>query len=419
MTLRQPLKQRIVAAFVLMTTLVGGAFAIGIVQIVHQVEEHLVSEDMHAELQLAMDALGTGRELTLDKGVRLFTNADPQLAPPAEFAQMKAGFSETFQGDMSYYVLKRERDGFDYLLVQDQSDFEQREQLLFRVVLTCFLGSVLIAWALGSLLANRVMQPVTSLAAKVRTGTTSVCKEPLASNYADDEVGRLAEAFDSTFERLQRSLDRERLFTGDVSHELRTPLMVIGTSCELLEQSPGLDGKQRVQVDRISRATREMMELVETLLLLAREDGADEGQGGGLSLSDAAAEQNEIWVDQFSARNIGYRCVVEAKDTGRYHAIFLRTVMSNLLRNALHYTEEGEVELVLLKGGFRVKDTGPGIAPEQQARLFMPFQRGALARGEGLGLGLSLVKRICERQGWSVNIERTGGEGCTFRVDLA
>lgn len=419
MTIKQPLKQRIVIAFVLMTLLISGAFSIGIVLIVHLVEEHLVSEDMRSELRAAMDALGTGRALTLDKGKRLFTDAGPQLVPPVEFVHTREGFSEVVLGEQAYYVFKLRRDGFAYMLVQDQRDFEAREQLLFNVVLACFLGSLLIAWGLGSLLANRVMQPVALLADEVRSGARARGTEQLAKNYANDEVGRLAEAFDSTFEQLHRSLEREKLFTGDVSHELRTPLMVIGSSCELLTQSSGLEPKQREQLERIRRAGAEMLELVETLLLLARDRGTMAERGQRVSLAEVAAEQNEIWREQFAGRGIDYCCTVEAQDSGEYPSTFLRTVMSNLLRNALHYTEEGRVELVLFDGGFRVEDTGPGIAPEQQSQLFQPFQRGSHARGEGLGLGLSLVKRICEHRGWSVSVLPSESRGCVFRVDLA
>lgn len=416
MKVRQPLKQRIVIAFALMTLLISGAFSIGIVAAVHLMEEHLVSDDMHAELQAAMDALGTGRPLALDKDKRLFTDAGRGFTPPPEFAHASEGFSEVVQGDEAHYVFKLERDGFDYILVQDQHDFEAREQLLYNVVLGCFLVSVLIAWLLGSLLAKQVLQPVALLAEEVRSGVRGT--EQLAKNYADDEVGRLAEAFDNTFEQLRRSLEREKLFTGDVSHELRTPLMVIGSSCELLAHSSGLEAKQREQLDRIHRASAGMLELVETLLLLARERGTMEESGRGLTLADAAAEQSEIWGEQFAARGIDYHCTVESEDERRYHPTFLRTVLSNLLRNALHYTEDGSVRLVLVDGGFRVEDTGPGIAPEQQSQLFQPFQRGAQARGEGLGLGLSLVKRICEHQGWSVNMLPAQPRGCIFRVDL-
>ncbi|WP_226648499.1 sensor histidine kinase [Microbulbifer variabilis] len=419
MKIKQPLRERIVIAFVLMTLFVSGTFSIGIIETVHLVEEHLVSDKMRSELLIAMDELGTGQPLQLSKDSQVFSDVSPQTSPPEEFSQIEEGFSEVVKGEKAYYAFKLSRDGITYLLVQDQSEFESREQILFEVVLICFIASLMVAWGLGSLLANRVMRPVTQLADEVLLGTRNENNRPLASNYADDEVGRLAEIFDKTFERLNRSLEREKLFTSDVSHELRTPLMVIGTSCELLAQNKALGEKQSTLLSRIQRASAEMLELVETLLMLARERNVGLEPTRRQTLVEVADQQNDIWRDQFSERGIDYNCAVETVDSGQYPAIFLRTVMSNLLRNSLHYTDEGHVHLVLFNGGFRVEDTGPGIAPEQQSQIFQPFHRGSQVRGEGLGLGLSLVKRICDHEGWTVSMMPSRSRGCVFCVKLA
>ena len=90
--------------------------------------------------------------------------------------------------------------------------------------------------------------------------------------------------------------------------------------------------------------------------------------------------------------------------------------MANLLRNALHYTAQGTVRLVLERDGFRVEDTGMGISAHERDRIFEPFVRGTAARGEGLGLGLSLVKRICEHNGWTIEAESDQQAGACFRV---
>jgi signal transduction histidine kinase len=88
------------------------------------------------------------------------------------------------------------------------------------------------------------------------------------------------------------------------------------------------------------------------------------------------------------------------------------------LRNALHYTEQGTVRLILDNGGFRVEDSGVGIPLGQQEQMFQPFVRGAQARGEGSGLGLSLVKRICAHQGWTVQVHDLPPQGSVFEVSL-
>jgi signal transduction histidine kinase len=73
---------------------------------------------------------------------------------------------------------------------------------------------------------------------------------------------------------------------------------------------------------------------------------------------------------------------------------------------------------VLRSGGFSVIDSGAGIPPEKRDAVFQPFVRGDTTRGDGIGLGLSLVQRICQRQGWRIRLDGHKDGGCEFRVDL-
>lgn len=412
---RQPLARRIVGAFVLMTLLVSGTFSLGIYAIVHLIEEHLVSQEMDRELSVVLhEDLAQGRAPRLAANSQFF--APDQI--PAQFANLGEGFSEIVADNAAYYVYSRTINGQQYLLVQEQYEFEAREQALFNAVLAGFLLSVLAAWGLGRLMARRVMAPVSRLARQVRHRDQLLSlAPPLAPEYADDEIGHLAAAFDSTLGKLRETLERERLFSSDVSHELRTPLMIIASSCELLEAND-LPSRQREKVARIARAAEEMRDLVQTFLLLARARPEDSALEAGGSLSQVAEEQRSRWQPQMLDKGLAFELRIEATDEARYHLTLLRSVMSNLLRNALHYTESGWVRLTLEDGGFRVEDSGVGIPEDQHEQMFQPFVRGPLARGEGLGLGLSLVKRICAHQGWRIRVSSLAAGGSCFQVRL-
>jgi signal transduction histidine kinase len=92
--------------------------------------------------------------------------------------------------------------------------------------------------------------------------------------------------------------------------------------------------------------------------------------------------------------------------------------MANLLRNAWHYTQSGQIALRVHAQGFVVEDTGVGIDEAERGNVFDPFVRGRNARGDGLGLGLSLVRRICISQGWTVELSAMQPNGCRFEVSL-
>ncbi|MCW8158142.1 sensor histidine kinase [Stutzerimonas stutzeri] len=419
MVSKQPFARRILLAFVLMTVMVSGTFSIGIVAVVHFVEEHLVSEELQRELNTVLHQdINRGRPPRLDSSTRFFASSHSEYAIPEQYANLEEGFNEVVDGNEAFYVYVQEINNQTYLLVQEQHEFEAREQVLFDVVLAGFLLSIAGAWGLGLVMARKVMAPISRLAQQVRhRDQLHSLAPPLAPEYPDDEIGQLAAAFDSTLGQVRQSLERERLFTSDVSHELRTPLMIIATSCELLAEAT-LGQRERVQIERIDRACEEMRELVQTFLQLARDKTNETAFVASSSLAKVATEQAERWGPMLREKKLDFQCIEEGTDDGRYNPTFLNTVMANLLRNALHYTERGVVRLVIGSGEFRVEDSGSGIPFEHHEQIFQPFVRGTQARGDGLGLGLSLVKRICSKQGWTISVHNLPGGGACFSVTL-
>lgn len=420
MSAKQPLARRIIIAFTLMTLLVSGIFSLSIVAIVHFIEEHLVSQELHRELNIVVhEDLANQRPPRLDPSTHFYAQGSTDYPIPPQFAKAKLGFAEMVDGDEAFYVYRQDIDGTRYLLVQEQHEFEARENALFRVVLAGFIISVIAAWLLGKAMARTIMQPVSRLAEQVQQRDQLLAgAPPLAAEYAADEIGHLAAAFDQTLGALRDTLAREKLFTSDVSHELRTPLMIIAGSCELLEAAE-LTPKQREQLQRIQRASNEMQDLVQTFLMLARGRSSAPTLTDSATLIEVAQQQYAQWQPAFAQKGLTFDYQVQSQPSAiRYNHTLLRTVIANLLRNALHYTEQGQVQLSLNQQGFSVTDTGVGIAPELQEDLFQPFIRGSNARGEGLGLGLSLVRRICQQQGWQIEVLPTPIGSC-FQVQLA
>lgn len=416
---KQALAMRIVNAFVLMTFLVSGLFSWGVVEITHRIEERLVSHHLDGDLKRMLDVrLPNGMAPDLEPDTQFFSSRPEGPAIPHVYDGLADGFSEISRQGQAFYAYKRNINGIDYLLLQDQQDFETREQALYDVVFAGFILSVLAAWGLGILLARRVMEPVIRLAQQVSHHDQLIATAPaLAADYPNDEVGQLASAFDGTLNELRSSLERERLFTSDVSHELRTPLMVIAATTELLQAESAGGSQAYEKLQRIRRASEEMGDLVQTFLLLAR-GSAHNAQANTVSLEQVACEQYQLWHTEATRKGLILTLSIEAEDKQRYHQSLLRTVISNLLRNALHYTDDGYIKLVLEDGGLRVEDSGIGIPEPQHQQIFEPFVRGTQGRGEGLGLGLSLVKRICAHQGWTICLHNARPRGCIFEVRL-
>ena len=421
MAFRQSLSQRIVTAFVLMTLLVAGAFALGTVATVHVVERRLLSAELGRDLDrlLKMENMDEWRLQPQPDQLFYVDDGPVELAMPADVTGLSEGFHEVFREPQAFHAMVREVDGRHYVLLQDQSDFEAREDLMYVVVTVGFIFSLLLAAVLGWLLARRVMVPVTRLARQVRHRDQLLAlAPPLAPDYAPDEVGQLAGAFDATLSQLRQALSREQLFTSDVSHELRTPLMVLASSCELLLENPVLDQRARGQVQRIARASSEMRELVETFLLLARAQSGQANLAPQVTLAQVADELVAHWRVPIEAKGLRLDYLPDHPPSTLYNAPFLRAVLGNLLRNAWHYTDSGHIRLSLTADGFVVEDSGVGIPESLRESVFEAFVRGDRERGDGLGLGLSLVKRICAHEGWRIRLQPAQPQGCRFEVCL-
>lgn len=426
MSTYRPLARRIVIAFVALVAVVSFLFSSGIIMAVRFVEQQLITDTLHGDLVIAMADLDAGRTIQLEPGLSFYFNQENTLEntqiadnpPPAWLDHLDSGFNEVFREDQVFHALKYIQDNEEFVLLRDQTDFEKREHILFIIVVAGFLLSVGSAWLLGRWMARHVLAPVTRLAQDVRDREALIDAPLLAPQFADDEVGRLAHAFDNAVGKLREALTREQMFTSDVSHELRTPLMVISTAAELLGAADNLTPRQCKQLDRIARASKDMHDLVKTFLLLARETRDDDLQTDSITLQTLAEELTRLWHSPAEEKGLTLELVTEQPDTGQYSAPLLRAVMSNLLRNAVYYTDEGFVRVVLMQKGFCVEDSGPGIVPEQHENMFKPFVRGAQTRGEGLGLGLSLVKRICERETWHVSLESMQPQGSRFVVRM-
>ena len=159
-----------------------------------------------------------------------------------------------------------------------------------------------------------------------------------------------------------------------------------------------------------------MHELVEGFLAFAR---LSENAGSD-RVSDVLQAVGRLWIPE--AAKAGRELVFRQEDScpGSFSPLLLSTVVSNLVKNALAYSHEGEIEVTETSTGIVVADHGDPIPPEEQKRIFEPFVRGktsADTEQTGFGLGLSIVWRICMRMGWQVNLA-SGPDGNAFTVTL-
>lgn len=402
MSPRRPLTTRIVLAFglfgsllaLLMAALVMGAFTYSERDQLHR----LLANELGYLRDSGEPHAAVLDDLALYQGPATEIRAllDPELAdlPPG---------THRVDHPARAVAVEEADDGILRMVSVELEPMFTRESHLLLFLSLSVLGAVYVSIWAGFWLSHRIAEPVRSLSASV-AGRSAAAREPLAPGYADDEVGALARAFDDYEGRIRDLLERERQFTDQASHELRTPVTVITGAVELLLGDPALSTAVRRRVQRIHRAALDMAELVETFLLLAR-DGSYAGAASRLDTSVAevarrAMDSQAIWVE---GKPVALRLEVVQDSPCPGPERLLAIVLANLIRNACQYTERGAVDVKVHVTGVEVADTGPGLPPATRASP-------EPGRHEREGLGLPLVRALCERQGWTLTLaDRAAG----------
>lgn len=407
------LARRIFLGFALQLLLIVGIYAIAMTQSTEFMENNLVSDMLREELEMSVQELDANEELQLPPSMKIFSD-DPRLPTiPDHFLNVPDGFTEFF-GEESSFVYRLQSGPYSYILLRDQYDFERSEKIYDLVIFICSL----IVLAIGSFFAwwwvkRRVIKPVHDLSKQVRTIAATRTYQPLQMDFANDEVGELAQICDNALRRFHEALIRERLFTADVSHELRTPLTIIQTSAELLEMDKA-GGRRQELIERILAGCQSLKDLLNIFVNLARNTAFETQESD--SVRDSLASVIEYYKPLARNKNLALNFKSEGTCSGFYSPVILGAIAGNLVKNAILYTEEGEVCVTETLSGFEVKDTGSGINPSLRDRIFEPHTR-ATRMHEGSGMGLSIAKRLCDRFGWAIEL-LDSEKGTHFKVTL-
>jgi signal transduction histidine kinase len=246
----------------------------------------------------------------------------------------------------------------------------------------------------------------------------------------DDEVGVLARAFDDMAGRLERMVASERELLANVSHELRTPLARIRIALELAEEEADTEpAKYREHLRGIAGDLAELEELVDQVLMTARLDVR--GREGAPSFEQAPLALGDLCTDaaaRFAERHPGHRVETDvAPDLPEIDGDrrMLRRVLDNLLDNAQKYSDDGSIELAATRQNgavvVAVRDRGIGVDEADLPLLFEPFFRSKRSRERGsggVGLGLTLCRRVVEAHGGRIEAARRDGGGLEVRFSL-
>lgn len=312
-------------------------------------------------------------------------------------------------------------------ILRDESGLRRTQHELAEVFLFGLPLAMLLAVVGGWFVARRSLAPVGAMAAHAKEISATSLSQRLPVANPHDELGRLATVFNATLQRLENSFAELRRFAADASHELRTPLTALRSEGEVALNNARDPEQFRQSIGAMLEEAERLQDLVDSLLTLARAEADQQPLNRApielSALTREVVESLRILADE-KQQQLAAELNGEVSFAG--DATLLRHALLNLVHNAIRYTPAGgrinvrccrrDREAVI-----EVTDTGEGIAPEHQAKVFERFYRVDKTRSRaegGAGLGLAIAKLAIERHGGRIELDSTPGRGSTFRVLL-
>jgi len=414
------LRSKLVLPFVLLGFSVSALLSLVTFGLVAGQEERAIERIMQVEMENYRNRLAHNPH-TLPPSTSVLTGYFLPIEDFPQISRAKPGqqrIERHLQDDREYSVMITDVDGKPYALFYDRTYVSSG---ISKLALFLLLGTAvltLLSLLLGNHLAGKVVRPINRLFAEISARTASdnfLSGSPpsfWAADYPTDEIGHLVKALDRFTVRLHGFLERESCFAGDVSHELRTPAAVIHGATEVLLESPDLPEPVRKRLQTIHRQAVRMGQVLEAMLLLAREesDGGDPACAMAEVVDDAIADVLPALV----GRPVNVAVSFAGRPILPIERCLAYVMVSNLLRNACAYTREGTIAVHLSADHLEISDSGIGIAAERFPSLFVRHAKGE--ESTGYGLGLSIVARIAQRTDWKLDIQSHEGEGTRVRI---
>lgn len=415
------LRARLMWAIVALVTLISTLFVTVVWEMKVRLEAVAFSHMVADQLDLILQAPGgpASFDESLLRDWHLYYGDRLAQMPPA-FANLPAGSHHAVRVDGRYYQIEVSDSRNEHVVLShDITEWELQEHWLLRVLaagVLLVLGVAVVAGRWSAIAVLAPLQQLTRHLGKVRPDQRGV---RIAGDFQGSETAHIARAFDQYMERLDQFVEREKYFATAASHELRTPLAVIKGAVEVLDaqsrQQAMTPASQRA-LQRIERASDDMMGFIEVSLLLSREESNPVSDGHGVSVAAVVRQLCDDLSAPMHERGIRLQLTLaDDIELQQSHSV-VQVLIGNLLRNAVEHTCDGQITVALTVSNLTICDTGEGIAPEQLEHV---FERSYSTKEQGTGIGLNLVRRLCERFQWQVRLSSEAGRGTCVVVDFA
>ena len=382
--------------------------------ILHYVLVHQLDKDLTIEQQEIFHDIGETGNLPETSDYR-----DQQIifAPARE-----VNFTRKFSTEDSFDKNEGESETFrrldfpvtvkDHLYLATVRKSQQETEDLIRLILAITF-SVIAFLLILLFIANRVLlgklwRPFNNTLEQLKNFNVSSNNKMTFHATDIDEFAQLNQTAVSMTEKVKSDYESLKSFTENASHEIQTPLAIIKTKIELLSQSENLDETQMNALQSLNDAATRLSKLNQSLLLLTKIENSQFVQTESLNLSSVLLRYVENLDELAKAKNISIAQNISPDLYVKMNDSLADILISNLIINAIrHNHADGKIEINLDAKALTVSNTG-AVPSKPTSTFFERFRKGS-SSGDSLGLGLSIVKKICDRYGFPVSYNYDDG----------
>lgn len=422
---RRSLRSRIALGLLVYSLLLSGTVLLFGYLTNERIERVVLHSLLNAEVERFLEHRADNRRYplprsgTLNGYLRPSTQAAAPTVPTSLLALTPGLYNDIPLGDRSVAVFIRDVGAERIYMTVETTAIESNEHILFGWIGFWALIGALTLMLVVHWLAGRLLRPVSEFTAAVdRLEPDSRDQRVLVADDAGLEVDTIAAAINRYLERIDGFILRERRFVDSVSHELRTPIAVIGGAADIMEGRNDLSEPARKTLRRIRQTVVEVEQLIAALLVLAKEPQRLRESGEICRLDELlpALLADHVHLTQGKALQLELGPV----DASAVYAParVVQIAIANLLRNAIEHSDRGVVQVSVQPAGVvRIEDSGHGMSPEEIGQFYTATARRSEER-RGRGIGLELIRRLCEHLGWTLQLQPGTTQGTLAILDM-
>ena len=408
---------RVTWAMTATVALFVGLMAVLAFSIMYEQEDELADQLLQVEMQHLLKRLERGEinpdRQPIEAGPRTeawVQGHDGHAAMPAPLRGLSAGPHELVVGNRVLHAAVSDSAAGRLTVVLDATGNERRVSqfglLLFLLWSACVVAGYWLARAAAGIVVGRMHAITERIAGWDPDSSKPKDVRPVGS----DEAGRLLEAFNRMQDRVDRSIAREREFSANLSHEVRTPLAALRSDIEMAGLDPEVSAQQRQRLLRMADTLDEVSATISAARAMSQPRELAKHQAFKLhALVDDVCNSLDA---RATAAGLRMNNVVDHGETLLTDRYALLIVLRNLIGNAIDHAAPASLHVDFRDRQLLISDDGPGISPEDLPFVFERYHRGRLTdqidekeygTGEH-GLGLAIARRVCEQQGWQINV---------------